>query len=463
MKLTVILASFALSASAFAAVPKNIILFIGDGMSTPQRMTADEFARKAGRPELVINRLTHQATTRTCSANSLVTDSAAAATAIACGEKTNNGALGVDAKGGRLESSAEVAKKTGRKVGIVTSVTINHATPSGFYAHRKNRGEGYAIGLDLLASGFDYFAGGGLSKHDDKKNALYKGDIYDLAKGAGYTFARKDRAAFDALKPGCGKVWYVASDDAMPFSIDAADWKDVPTLAELTAKGIALLENEKGFFMMVEGGKIDYAGHANDAATNMRELLALDDAVRVAVDYQKTHPDTLIVTTGDHETGGMTMGFAGTGYAFYMDRLANQKCSAGKIKDLVSAKQPKNLDELLPILEENFGLRASGDKDDPMVLTKDERAELEKAFVHDLEAARKGLKDDERYDAAKISKLPTAVKSVFSHKCGIGWTSGGHTALPVLSTAGGPGSERFTGFLDNTDIARIMKDILTGK
>ena len=450
------------SFAASAANSRNIILFIGDGMSTPQRMTADEFARKSGRPELVMNRLPYQATTRTCSATSLVTDSAAAATAIACGEKTYNGAVGVNAGTNRIFSSAVAAKESGRKVGIVTSVTINHATPAGFYGHRKSRGEGYGLGLDLLASGFDYFAGGGLDGHDDKKNAEYKGDVYALAKDAGYTFVKKDAAAFRALKPGAGKVWYVACSGSMPFAIDADEWSDVPTLAELTAKGIELLENEKGFFMMVEGGKVDWAGHANDAATNLREVLALDDAVRVALDYQKTHPDTLIVTTGDHETGGMSMGFAGTGYAFYMDRLANQKCSSDHIGSFIRKNHPATFEDLKPFLAENFGFDFKGkpSKENPMALTKEELAELTEAFAHDLEMAKKGRKDDEAYDAKKISRLPTAVKSVFSHKCGIGWSSGAHTALPVLTTAGGPGAERFTGFLDNTDISKILKNLV---
>ena len=458
--LAVIAIVFAFAASA--ANPKNIILFIGDGMSTPQRMTADEFARKSGRPELVMNRLPYQATTRTCSASSLVTDSAAAATAIACGEKTYNGAVGVNAGTNRIYSSAVAAKESGRKVGIVTTVTINHATPAGFYGHRKSRGEGYGLGLDLLDSGFDYFAGGGLDGHDDKKNAEYKGDIYALAKEAGYTFVKKDVAAFKTLKPGVGKVWYVACSGSMPFAIDEDEWSDVPTLAELTAKGIELLENEKGFFMMVEGGKVDWAGHANDAATNLREVLALDDAVRVALDYQKTHQDTLIVTTGDHETGGMSMGFAGTGYAFYMDRLANQKCSSDHIGAFIRKNHPATFEELKPFLAENFGFDFEGkpSKENPMALTKEELAELTEAFAHDLEMAKKGRKDDEAYDAKKISRLPTAVKSVFSHKCGIGWSSGAHTALPVLTTAGGPGAERFTGFLDNTDISKILKDLV---
>lgn len=456
--------STALVSTALAAAPKNVILFIGDGMSVQQRMTADEFARKSGQPELVMNRLPSQAMTRTCSASSLVTDSAAAATAIACGEKTYNGAVGVNAGTNRIFSCAVAAKESGRKVGIVTTVTINHATPAGFYGHRKDRGEGYGLGLDLLASGFDYFAGGGLDGHDDKAGAKdeYRGDIYKLAKEAGYAFIRKDLAAFKALKPGAGKVWYVASDGCMPFAIDAGEWKDKPTLAEMTAKGIELLENDKGFFMMVEGGKVDWAGHANDAATNLREVLALDEAVRVALDYQKAHPDTLIVTTGDHETGGMSMGFAGTGYALYVDRLANQKCSSDRIGSYIGNRHPATFEDLKPFLSANFGFDFGGKctEENPMALTDAELKELVDAFAHDLEMAKKGKKDDEAYDAKKISRLPTAVKNVFSHKCGIGWSSGAHTAQPVLTTACGPGAERFAGFLENTDISKILKELV---
>lgn len=462
MKKIITLAVLVLVSTAFASSPRNIILFIGDGMSTPQRMTADEFARKAGLPPIVMNRLPHQATTRTCSANSLVTDSAAAATAIACGTKTYNHGMGVDPDGKPLTSCAAAAKASGRKVGVVTTVTIDHATPAGFYAHRKDRGESYAIGLDMIASGFDLFAGGGHSRPDDRKCALYAGDIRDLAAKAGYTVIRQDRAAFEALKPGCGKVWYLAAEGAMPDAIDADAWKGVPTLAEITGKSIELLDNEKGFFLMVEGGRIDWAGHANDAATNLREVLSLDAAVRVALEYQKTHPDTLIVTTGDHETGGMTMGFASTGYSFYMDRLVNQKCSAGAISEFIQKNHPQSFDELKPFLAENFGFDfSSADlKKNPMAITNDELKQLSSAFAHDLEMARKGKKDDEAYDAKKISRLPTAVKSILSHKCGIGWTSGSHTALPVLTTAGGPGSEHFTGFLDNTDISKILKELV---
>ena len=461
-----LLVAFALVCAACAVAaesPKSVILFIGDGMSTPQRMTANEFSLKRGDGNLAMNRLPHQATTRTCSADSLITDSAAAATAIACGEKTRNHSVGVDAKGRRLESVAEVAHKAGKSVGIVTTVTINHATPAGFYGHRKGRGEGYGLGFDLLASGFEYFAGGGLDKHDDKGASIYKGDIYDLATAAGYSLIRRDRAAFDALQPGAGKVWFVATEGAMPDAIDAGAWQGVPTLAELTAKGLELLSADPdGFFMMVESGRIDWAGHANDAATNLREVLALDDAVKVALEFQKTHPDVLVVVTGDHETGGMTMGFADTGYAFYMDRLAHQTCSANRLGDHIAKNHPQTFDALKPFLAENFGFdfTTRDTRQNPMAITAAEESELKKAFSHDLALAKKGVKDDAAYDATKVTRLPTAVKAIFSHKCGIAWTSGAHTALPVITTAQGPGASSFAGFIDNTDISKILKGFM---
>ena len=190
-------------ASLFAGgKPKYVFVFIGDGMSTPQRMVAEEFAARIGYGELAMNRLPYHATTRTRSANAIITDSAAAGTAIACGVKTGNAMLGVTPDGTPVESAAEVAKRAGMKVGIITTTTIMHATPAAFYSHRKNRGEVYRIGLDLVNSGFDYFAGGGFGgKEDDRSDALYRGNIYDLARKAGYTVAT-NKAEWAAIRPG---------------------------------------------------------------------------------------------------------------------------------------------------------------------------------------------------------------------------------------------------------------------
>lgn len=467
-----ILSVIALFCAAFMLAgqnPKYVFLFIGDGMSTPQRMIADEFARKYGHGQLTINTLPHHATTRTVSANSLVTDSAAAATAIACGEKTNNGRIGMSADGKRrLVSLAEVAKEKGKKIGIVTSVTITHATPAGFYAHRPSRSQTYEIGLDLINSGFDYFGGGGAQNYDNKESTEYKGSIYDLAAKAGYKVV-KGKAEFEKLKPGCGKVFARGCEGALPYEIDADG--TIPTLADYTAKGIELMKDHPaGFFMMVESGAVDWCGHANEAAANLREVLALDKAVRVALDFAKKHPsETLIVVTGDHETGGMTMGFSGTGYALYMDRLINQKCSIGKFASILKKAKKKSpdfsFDDAKKLLTEYFGFQFSGKG--PMVLTKAQIERLEKAYEKDIRD-QKRLKQalQEKPEEEKILKkkyktnrFVQTARIVMNEKAGIGWTSGAHTALPVLTTSTGVKAELFTGFIDNTDISKKMKSI----
>ena len=424
---------------AGAEKPKYLFLFIGDGMSIPQRMTGEEFARTQGM-KLVMNSMPYTATTRTSSANSFVTDSAAAATAIACGTKTLNGRIGLDKEGNRLESMAEVAKKAGYKVGIITSVNLNHATPGGFYGHRKSRGEGYNIGLDLVASGFDFFAGGKLFSTNDTKNPNYKGDIYDLARKAGYKVV-KGAEGLKSLTPADKKVLMRASSGRITPAIDGGD--PGANLHDMVTKGIELLDNPNGFFMMVEGGAIDYAGHANEPAENLRELLALDKAVQVAVDFAGKHPEeTLIVVTGDHETGGMLMGFAGGGHKFAIERLAHQKVSIGRFGHILKEKNKEKkltFEETKPLLTEYFGFQFTGDS--PMKLTEKEIKILEDAFAK--------------------NKLPRAARQVLSGKAGVSWSTGGHTAQPVLTTAMGCGAENFTGFIENTDISKKFKALMT--
>ena len=444
-----------------AASPKYVFLFIGDGMSTPQRMVADEFSRATGKGPLAMNSLPFQATTRTCSADSLVTDSAAAATAIACGEKTNNHYSGVDPDGRPLESCAAVAKKAGRKVGIVSTVTITHATPAGFYAHRKSRGDGYGIALDLANSGFDFFAGGGLdSKFNDKKHKEYVGDAYAYAEKKGYRIVRtKDE--FMSLKPSDGKILTRFRDGALDNAIDIRDAKD-PTLAEIVTKAIQMLDNEKGFFLMAEGGRVDWAGHANDAATNLREVLALDDAVKVALAFQERHPDeTLVVVTGDHETGGLSMGFSGTGYAIYPKQLANQTMSVGvfdeKIAALFKEKAQLSFDDVKPLVSEAFGFKFPDSPEGEIKLSKSDVKELKKAFDHDVAFHQSKVQENAKYDGEKRYLFGGACRLVMSHKCGLGWSSGAHTAMPVLTTAKGAGAELFSGFIENCGISTRIK------
>lgn len=436
------------SLGAFAAAPRNIILFIGDGMSTPQRMVAEEFSRKVGTGPLAMNALQYQSTMRTYSASSLVTDSAAAATAIACGEKTDNGFVGMDPGGKRLTSCAEAARDAGKRVGIVTSVTINHATPAGFYAHQRSRSMLYEIGLDLVRSGFDLFMGGGLDNANAKTRnvAEYVGDLYEYASTNGYIVA-EGREGFDMLaKISCpdNKIWWRSSENALPYAIDS-EGDDTPRLPEITRRALDFLGDN--FFLMVEGGRIDWAGHANEAATNLRDLLELDDAVKVALEFQREHPDTLVIVTGDHETGGMSMGFAGTGYAFYMERLALQKCSTEKFRERYHALKGVGgtFEDALELMERYYGLKTKdeGRDDDPMLVSKKDMESLER-----------------HYDEGGFSDK---VRRIMQGKAGVGWTSGSHTGLPALTTASGPGAERFMGFLDNTDISKIIKGLVERK
>lgn len=446
--IALLICTFSALLLASPASPRYIFLFIGDGMSTPQRMIAEEFARAAGHGQLSINALPAHGTTRTCSANSLVTDSAAAATAIACGEKTDNGRIGMSADGSRrLESVAEVARDCGRKVGVITSVTINHATPAGFYAHRNSRGMTYQIGLDLIASSFDFFGGGGFEPVGEaQKNAeYYKGDLYELAEQAGYRTV-SGRAGLASLRPGCGKAYARGAAHALPYYLDMKE--DDLKLWEFVAKGIELLDNPNGFFMMVEGGSIDWCGHANDAATNLNEVLQLDLAVREALKFSQTHPDeTLIIVTGDHETGGMTMGFAGTGYAMYVDRLVHQKCSPGAFSALIRKEQQAKTDfsfeDAKVLISRCFGFDFTGDS--VMKMSPSDVSRLEAAF-------REGS-----------GKLADACRRIISEKAGIGWTSGAHTGLPVLTTSTGPCSAEFTGFYENTELARRLKAVIRRK
>ena len=452
----------ALAGSAAGASPRYVFLFIGDGMSMPQRMVAEEFSVKTGHGELAMNVLPYQVNTRTRAANALVTDSAAAATAIACGEKTNNGMLGMTPDGKRLESAAEVAKRRGMKVGIMTTVAIVHATPAGFYAHRKNRGLSYQIALDLVDSGFDYFAGAGLyGKQDDRKDPQYRGNVFDLAQKAGYVVAT-NRATWAALDNGA-KAWCIFAPSSMEFAIDAN--ASQPTLAEMLAKGIEVMDGPAGFFIMCEGGKVDYAGHANDAATNLRDVIALDEAVKVALAFAGRHPDeTLVIVTGDHETGGLAMGFAGTGGRFQVERLAAQKCSAerlsGTVKAMLREKPDRPFSDVLPLLAEKFGFVFDATSKDPMKITSAERAELEKAFEADRERVKRKLADTTAHDEARRYAFAGAAKRVMAAHAGVSWGSGSHTALPTLTTAQGKGAEILVGMRENTDIGRRLKELL---
>lgn len=448
-------------AATGTARPKYVFLFIGDGMSTPQRMVSEDFSIKIGHGPLAMNSLPYQANTRTKAANSIITDSAAAATAIACGRKTDNCMLGVAPDGERLMSCAEAAKAAGCKVGIITTVTIIHATPAGFYAHRRNRGARYQIALDLVASGFDYFAGGGLGGcEDERKDPEYRGNIFDLARKAGYVIAT-NKTEWATLKPGA-KSWSLFAKGALEFAIDSDP--ALPTLAEMLKKGINMLDGPDGFFIMCEGGKVDYACHANDAATNLHDIIALDDAVKVALAFAEKHPDeTLVIATGDHETGGLSMGFAGTGGKFKVEYLGYQKCSTEKFSHKIKAMLRENPDrpfsDTMPLLSEKFGFVFDGPADNPMKLNDTEIAELKKAFEADRSRTKRHLADTTAHDAVRKYIFARTACRILAVRAGVGWSSSSHTALPTFTTAGGCSADILVGMKENSDLGERLKKL----
>ena len=443
---------------------KYVFYFIGDGMSIPQRMMTEEYLHLTENRGLIMNSFEAQGYSTTYAADSFITDSAASGTALACGTKTNSGWLGVDPQKNRLESVAEVAKKSGRKVAIISSVTLNHATPAAFYAHNPSRGDAYPIALEIFDSNFDFF-GGGTFINVDGKNVENAVNILDLAREKGWTVSTT-HDEFNALAPSDKPILAITprfgEEGSMPYSIDMKDG-DI-TLADFVTKAIDVLDNDDGFFMSIEGGKIDWMCHANDAGTVLREVIALDDAIAVAVEFAKKHPDdTLIVVTGDHETGGLTLGFAGTGYKSYLERLKNQKASYVEMAPVyyeLKKNKDTTFEDVKPIITQYTGMKFEGEAKDPMLLSSAEIKKLAEAF----ERSRGGGTYSEAevksvlysgYDPLLITTFHT-----LNNKAGIAWTSFAHTALPVGTSATGKNAHKFANMSDNTDIANNLKPML---
>jgi alkaline phosphatase len=281
-----------------------------------------------------------------------------------------------------------------------------------------------------------------------------------MARDAGYTYVNS-RAAFDALAPGAGKVLAINAtlQDAgsMPYELDrkAGDL----SLADYTRKGIELLQdNPKGFFLAVEGGKIDWACHANDAGAAIYDVIALDNAVKTALDFARSHPqETLIVVTGDHETGGMTIGFAGTQYNTFFDKVALQKKSFIAFNDEILISYKKNtpkerarLADLLPAIRESFGL-------DYNALSDFQKQQLEFAFQRSMGGdIERPVAEDQYLLYGGYEPLTVKITQLLNQTAGIGWTSYAHTGVPVTTFASGVHQELFSGYYDNTDLFRKL-------
>ena len=279
----------------------------------------------------------------THSESNLITDSAAAGTALSTGNKTKNGMLATGPDSTALTSISYKIHDAGYKVGISSTVGINHATPAAFYGHNVNRGNYYEIASEIPASEFEFFAGGGAieSTGDDED----KISVYEAIENGGYVIA-EGMDDFAAKKDGAEKMMLLQKDGRLrtelPYAIDMKEYD--MTQADLVRASIDFLYDEEGegFFVMSEGGRIDWASHGNDTKAVILETLSLSDAVAEAVRFYNEHPDeTLIVVTADHETGGLTLSWE-KGYNLYLDKLEEISCS----KDMVSEEERERMNEI---------------------------------------------------------------------------------------------------------------------
>ena len=456
-------------------VPKYIFLFIGDGMSYPQVQATSYYLGttqnngKVQAKALNFMDFPVAGSAQTFDSTSFCPDSASTATSISTGNKTYSGVINMDTTlKVKYETIAEKLKKQlGYKIGIISTVNINHATPAAFYAHQPSRNNYYEIGQEMISSGFDFFAGGALKNptgsNKDKK------DIYELAKEAGYKVVTTQDAA-GKLTAQSGKSIVIAEtladSESMSYDIDAksGEWK----LADYVQKGIDVLNNDQGFFMMVEGGKIDWACHANDAASTIQDTVALGNAVDVAIKFYEKHPkETLILVTGDHETGGLTIGFAGTDYNTYLTNISNQKISYAKFDSDYVSKYKANKTDFTVVLKDiqnNFGLvttdNATASTSPNLILTSYEYTKLVNAYTLTMKD-QKTRNQEEYVLYGSYEPLTVTITHILNNKSGIDFSSYSHTGIPVPVFALGNGSSLFEGYYDNTNIYLNMAK-LTG-
>lgn len=480
-----------IAASAFAKQPKFVFFFLGDGMSNSQIQAteaylATKYAVENGleigpnfgelNAEHLLNPSNRLKMTQmpvagmqtTYDQFALMTDSASAGTGFASGIKTRSAVINMDPHNHTIsyKSIAELAQEQGMKVGVISSVPLNHATPAAYYASVPNRNFYNLIGKQMVETGYDFFGGGGLlSPEGPARDGDTNHNIWQLLDDAGY-LVLNDRESIMALKNNpmekvvCINPW-LQNSSAMPYAIDRPDTN--LSLAEMTGVAIAVLEESDGFFLMVEGGKIDWACHANDAMATIGDMIDFDNAVGVALEFYNKYPeDTLIVVTGDHETGGMTIGHATTGYRAYYEKLLGQKHSFQyfgqnqwpEYKEKYSEAVCVNNDALdaawsiIDLMQSVFGLKWGE-------LSEYQQEKIAWAWFNSLCGYDR---DDSKNKHLYGSYEPIIVKitHILNEQASIGWTSYSHTGVPVPVFAQGQDSESFSGFYDNTDIAKQL-------
>jgi alkaline phosphatase len=433
--------------------PKNVIILYADGVA----VTQFEFGRYSSR----VLRNAGYAVTDTVLAQGSVgfltthpheafaTDSAATATSMSTGVKATIGAIAVGPDGKPVRNAVEVAKAHGKRIGLLTTAEVYDASPAAFAAHAKSRRDATQIvdqylALEpdvLMGGGADHFlpdgVGGGARK--DKQ------DVVAAFRAKGYAVVRT--AAELRAAAGGRRLLGLFADGSMGYEIDRAATPE-PSFAEMVDAALKRLaaDSPNGFFLFAENENTDTAGHRNDAATLMRDLWAFDDALRVALEFQRRSPDTLIIVTGDHETGGLSVTYA---LKDLKDTSTRNRFYAGNEHLKLLAGITTSFDKV----REALGKSPSGEVLDKLLATHYPGFQLDP----DL---REAILKQQVLERNFSDALRNALGRMVSRQTGIYWGTSGHTTEPVIVGAVGPGAERFRGYHDNTEFGRILHGLL---
>ncbi|MFQ6088816.1 MAG: alkaline phosphatase [Candidatus Methanofastidiosia archaeon] len=388
---------------------KSVILMIGDGMGDAHLRMASLYSGK----ELFIDTLPILSKVKTNSFDSEITDSAAAATAMATGYKTNNNMISMSSDGTPLKTILELAKEKGKSTGLVTTTRITHATPAAFAAHNVSRYNEEEILKDYLENEVDVLFGGGLEYFlsGERKDGI---DYLEKFREKGYEVLRTRNELLSADTSQDAKLLGLFAKSHMSYVFENSSQ---PTLSEMTKVALERLsKDEDGFLLMIEGGRIDHASHENDALKAIEEILAFDEAVGVAIEFAKSERDVLLIVTADHETGGLELGDGN------LQVLRGLRENLSELSKKIM-KNPYDLDELIASY----------------------------LGIYDL-----------TIEEREMLKNPTkaTLKKFIEKRASISWSSDYHTSKPISLKAFGPSSELFSSELDNTDIAKLIMEAL---
>lgn len=443
------------------STPKNIIMIVGDGMgpayTAAYRYYNDAPATAGIEPSIFDKHYVGSSSTYPAKVSGYITDSAAAATALATGVKTYNDAISVDVTKKPLLTVLEWAKQQGKRTGVVVTSQINHATPASYLSHNENRNNYNAIADSYIDNGIKadvYFGGGWKYFIREDRN------LVNEFKAAGFQYIDdyKELSTLTLDKPVLG----LFGDSGLPWALDDKEHHRLSLMTEAATKQ---LTNANGYFMLIEASQIDWAGHGRDIGAAMAEMDDLAQTIAFLEEYVAKNPDTLVVLTADHSTGGLSIGrkTAKSNKDIHSKYLWQPEILRTlPLSPQAFAKNFANND--LSLQQVNETLKFEISSDDMTLLLQSKQAGIKRmnAYQHLSEQQKKAKWPPKAEDPILI-----AIKKIIDIKTNTGWGSishsGTHTAVDVPVYAFGKGSEQFNGQIDNTDIAKKIFTLLGKK